>query len=69
MKLYKEGKNCIVMRHVLYLERHHNGAFVVQTGSTWNPELDTYNNAAWLTADEVPKFEEALEKYLESGEW
>lgn len=67
MELYKEGNNCIVLKHVLYLDKGKSGAWIVQAGTTWNQEIDSYNNAQWLTAAEVPQFEQALENYLEAN--
>jgi hypothetical protein len=54
----------IPMREVCFIQREANGAVtVVMSGSTWNSEIDAYNNAAYLHATEAESFKKCWCRY------
>lgn len=44
-------------------ERYKGGLIVVMSGSTWNQEIDFYNNTPYLSGDEAESFKKAWCRY------
>lgn len=56
------GKSFVIpMALVSYVERdirknYEDAIFIVMNGTTWNAEIDYWNNAPWLRGDEAESF-------------
>lgn len=59
--IFSGDKHVIPLADVLFIERDKREGFeggisVILSGTTWNNEIDTYNNCAYLTGDEAQSF-------------
>lgn len=56
--MWETASEIIPFHKVQYLDitKSGSGAWVIMDGTTWNNDNDAYNNAPWLTKDELADF-------------
>jgi hypothetical protein len=62
--IYSDGDNIIPLAEVIYIERRNQAdLMVVMKGTTWNGDLDCYNNAVYIPAKKADGFKSAWCRY------